>query len=277
MNFLTQLLANRQKGTGPKVSKLIADKNLSIVFQPMVTLQDGTICGYEALVRLASHHNVADADTLFDAAKAQHHQKQLELACMEEAIEQWSRKTNGSQLSLNITAASLVMMEQGLNDGALIQLIDNCRLPSRVLAIEVTHLSSKIDPIQLQAPVAKLRKHNVQITFDDFKCTESHMKIWPKLAPSMVKMDMSLTTGIAKDPAKQKRVQALVALSRRYGNRLAAKGIETAEDIIALNEAGVDCGQGYFLGSPDADPADHLNMRARVALQSGWGHIDVAA
>lgn len=57
---------------------------------------------------------------------------------------------------------------------------------------------------------------------------------------------------------------------------LRPKGIESAEDICALNAAGVDLGQGFFLGSPDANPADGLNLRARQALESGWAPIDVS-
>ena len=84
-------------------------------------------------------------------------------------------------------------------------------------------------------------------------------------------MDTKLTLGIANDVPKQKRVKSLVAMSRRYGSRLAAKGVESAADIRVLNDMGVDYGQGFFLGSPDAQPIETLNLRARQALQSSWG------
>ena len=274
MNFLSRIMDGTMRGGAPKVSRLIADRQLGIVFQPMVNLRNGSIYGYEALVRTPSQNSLTTTDALFDAAKAQHHQKQLELACMHEAIDQWAKKTNGSPVSLNISASSLLLLEQEPGDGALMKLLDNCRLPSRVLTIEITGLSSRIDPLALAVPVNKLRKQDIQITFDDFRCTEAHMRLWSKLSPSVVKMDMKLTRGIAHSPEQQKRVRAVVALSRRHGNRLAAKGIETAEDILVLAEAGVDCGQGYFLGSPDAEPTEYLNKRAREALASGWG-VDV--
>ncbi|OYT91409.1 MAG: hypothetical protein CFE43_13660 [Burkholderiales bacterium PBB3] len=274
MNFLSRFMDGAVRGGVPKVSSLIADRRLGIVFQPIVNLHDGSICGYEALVRAPSTLSLGSTDALFDAAKAQQHQKQLELACIEAAIEQWAKKTNGSPLSLNISAKSLLLLEHGPADGALLKLLDNCRLPSRVLTMEITGLSSRIDPLELAGPLTKLRRQGVQITFDDFRCTESHVKLWSRLSPSIVKMDMKLTRGIASSAEQQKRVRALVALSRRHGNRLAAKGIETAEDIVALNDAGVDCGQGHFLGSPDAEPTEYLNKRAREALASGWG-VDV--
>jgi EAL domain-containing protein (putative c-di-GMP-specific phosphodiesterase class I) len=275
MNFFQRFMESRLQSRGTKVSQLIASKNLSMVFQPMVTLQDGSIASYEALARASQTSAFDSAQAMFDAAKVQHQQKQLELACMELAIDQWARKTNGAHLALNISAASLVHLEHGTQDGPLLQLIDNCRLPSRVLNLEVTHLHKGISVTDLTTAVDKLRKQDICITFDDFRCTESHMKLWAKLTPSVVKMDMELTRGIGTDVAKQKRVRALVALSRRYGSLLAAKGIESAEDIHALTDAGVDFGQGYFLGSPDAQPIDALNMRARQALESGWGVIDV--
>ena len=280
MNFLKlplkRFLSPRTPSDGIQVAQLIAKKNLSVVFQPIVSLQDGTIQAYEAFARSNSLQAVGSAQALFEAAKAQHQEKQLELACLESAIDQWAKKTNGAQLALNISAAVLVQLEHGPQDGLLLQLIDNCRLPARVLALEITHFHKGIPTTVLAAAVDKLRKQSVRITFDDFRCTESHMKLWSKLTPSVVKMHTELTQDIAKDEAKQKRVRALVAMSKRYGSRLAAKGIENAEDICALNDAGVDLGQGYFLGSPDATPAEVLNLRARQALESGWGPIDVS-
>ena len=274
---LSRFLSARSGGTGPQVAKLIANKNLSMVFQPIVGLQDGAIYAYEALARINQLQAAGSAEALFDAAKSQHQEKPLELACLELAIEQWAKKTNGAQLALNMSATTLVQLEHGPEDGLLLKLIDNCRLPSRVLTLEITHFRKGISSTALATAVDKLRKQDVRITFDDFRCTESHMKLWSKLTPSVVKMDMTLTQGIAQDDAKQRRVRALVAMSKRFGSRLAAKGIENAEDICALNEAGVDLGQGYFLGSPDANPSEGLNLRARQALESGWGTIDVSS
>ena len=282
MNFLTSQLSRflpaRAQSQGPKVAQLIANKNLSVVFQPIVGLQDGAIHAYEALARINQlQHAAGSAEALFDAAKLQHQQKQLELACLELAIDQWAKKTNGAQLSLNISAATLVQLEHGPQDGLLLQLIDNCRLPARVLTLEVTHFHKGIASAELAAAVNKLRKQDVRITFDDFRCTESHMKLWSKLTPGVVKMDIKLTQGIATDAAKQRRVRSLVTLCKRYGSQLAAKGIESAQDICALNDAGVDYGQGHFLGSPDANPAESLNLRARQALESGGEPIDVSS
>lgn len=280
MNLLklkfNRFFSARAQNNGFQVAQLIADKSLTVVFQPIVGLQDGVIHAYEALARIHPFQSVSSAGTLFDAAKVQLQEKQLELACLDLAIDQWAKKTNGAQLALNISAATLVELEHGLEDGPLLQLIDNCRLPARVLTLEITHVRKGMSSTVLVAAVKKLRKQDVRISFDDFRCTESHMKLWAQLSPSVVKMDTELTQGIANDVSKQRRVRALVAMSKRYGSRLAAKGIENAQDIAALHDAGVDLGQGYFLGSPDANPADGLNLRARQALETGWGPIDVS-
>jgi EAL domain-containing protein (putative c-di-GMP-specific phosphodiesterase class I) len=275
MNYLQRFLSARFLNKEPQVSELLGSKNLEVAFQPLVTLQDGTIASYEALARVSQTVPFNGAQALFEAAKLQKQHTQLELAYIQLAIDQWARKTDGTHLSLNITASSLVRMERGPEDGALLQLLDNCRLPSRVLSVEITHLHKGIPGADLATAIGKLRREEIAITFDDFKCTESHMKLWAKLTPGVVKMDMGLTRGISADPLKQKRVRALVALSRRYGSLLAAKGVESADDVYALCEAGVDFGQGYFLGSPDVKPIDGLNMRARQALQSGWVPLDV--
>jgi EAL domain-containing protein (putative c-di-GMP-specific phosphodiesterase class I) len=67
---------------------------------------------------------------------------------------------------------------------------------------------------------------------------------------------------------KQRALHALVGLTQKYGSRLMAKNIETPNDLMAIRQAGVQLGQGYFLGSPDATPVEELNLRARTALQA---------
>ena len=97
-NFLSLFAGRNVRGGAPKVSRLIADRRLGIVFQPIVNLHDGAICGYEALVRAPNALRLGSTDALFDSVRAQQHHKQLKLACIEAAIEQWAKKTNGCPL-----------------------------------------------------------------------------------------------------------------------------------------------------------------------------------
>jgi EAL domain-containing protein (putative c-di-GMP-specific phosphodiesterase class I) len=60
--------------------------------------------------------------------------------------------------------------------------------------------------------------------------------------------------GIRLDDAKQALVEAFVSFGRRIGAQLVAEGIETRSDLATLVELGVELGQGYLIGKPDADP-----------------------
>src|SRR5207237_10112682 len=74
------------------------------------------------------------------------------------------------------------------------------------------------------------------------------------LRPSIIKIDREIVNGIRLDDAKQALVEAFVSFGRRIGAHLVAEGIETRSDLATLAEMGVEFGQGFLIGRPEADP-----------------------
>jgi GAF domain-containing protein len=66
----------------------------------------------------------------------------------------------------------------------------------------------------------------------------------------MLKLDRSLVSGVAEDPAKGAMVDALVRYSRRIGADVCAEGVETLDDLETLADLDVTYGQGYVLARP---------------------------
>src|SRR5439155_17243067 len=74
------------------------------------------------------------------------------------------------------------------------------------------------------------------------------------LRPSIIKIDREIVSGIRLDDAKQALVEAFVSFSRRIGASLVAEGIETRSDLSTLVDLGVEFGQGFLIGRPEAEP-----------------------
>lgn len=74
------------------------------------------------------------------------------------------------------------------------------------------------------------------------------------LRPSIIKIDREIVDGIRLGDAKQALVESFVSFSRRIGANLVAEGIETRSDLATLMELGVDSGQGFLIGKPQAEP-----------------------
>ena len=87
------------------------------------------------------------------------------------------------------------------------------------------------------------------------------------LRPSIIKIDREIVTGIRLDDAKQALVEAFVSFARRIGAHLVAEGIETRSDLATLVELGVEFGQGYLIGKPEANPV--VPRRGQVLRLAG--------
>jgi EAL domain-containing protein (putative c-di-GMP-specific phosphodiesterase class I) len=66
----------------------------------------------------------------------------------------------------------------------------------------------------------------------------------------MVKMDISLTRGIDRDPGLRALATALISFAGETSMTIVAEGIETAGELRALRELGVRYGQGFYLARP---------------------------
>ena len=74
------------------------------------------------------------------------------------------------------------------------------------------------------------------------------------LRPDTIKLDITLTRGVETDTARRLLVEALVGFAPSVGAQVLAEGIEGAEQLRTLLDAGVQLGQGYYLGRPGPLP-----------------------
>ena len=119
------------------------------------------------------------------------------------------------------------------------------------LVFEVTESITRKQVMRIMRNVSKLRDRGYRFALDDVGTGTSNLQLLAELEPHFIKMDMSLTIGIARSERKRKLASYLLELSRRCDAALIAEGIETREDLEILRDLGVDLGQGYLLGRPE--------------------------
>jgi EAL domain-containing protein (putative c-di-GMP-specific phosphodiesterase class I) len=90
----------------------------------------------------------------------------------------------------------------------------------------------------------------VHLVIDDLGAGYSNLMRIVDLHPAFVKLDMQLIRGIDKKPRQQKLVRSIVMMCADQGARVVAEGIETADELHAVIDAGVQYGQGYLLAKP---------------------------
>ena len=267
--FLGPLFQARGASEFQSVAKLTREKTLGHLFQPIVGLTDSAIVGYEALLRPPKGHSLETAESLLVAASTQNHRFELDMASMDLAFQSWRREVGVDTMFLNVSASTLVQLSQEQKWEVLLKAMNKVAMAPNLLVLEITDHKRFAFEDELKRATLYLQKLGVGICLDDFESSENNIKLWSKLGPNFIKLHTRLTENVAVEPLKQRALHALVGLTQKYGSRLMAKNIETPNDLLAIRQAGVQLGQGYFLGSPDAAPTGELKHRARSTLQSG--------
>jgi len=219
---------------------VVANRAFLPVFQPVVSLADGLVVGYEALTRFADR---ASPQQRFTEAASLGLGAELELATVEAAITA-ARELRGERfLSLNVSADLIV------NHGPSLQ--DAIAGRDRDVVLELTEHEAVEDYESLRAALSRFDPA-VELSVDDAGAGFASLRHVVMLEPAYVKLDRSWITGIDADRTRQAMVAGLSHFARQACCQLVAEGIETEPELATLAGLDVDLGQGYLLGAPAA-------------------------
>jgi EAL domain-containing protein (putative c-di-GMP-specific phosphodiesterase class I) len=223
----------------------VLDRNgPDIVLQPIASIGDGSLSGYEALSRF-NHPDGRTPDVWFADAEAVGRGIELELRAVVRALDAFDALVPGPFLSINASPRTVA-------SGELVPVLTE-RDPSRIV-VELTEHDQVADCSALLAQIAVLRDMGVRIAVDDAGTGFAGLQRILQLGPDIIKLDRFLIEGVDHDAVRRALVTAMVAFSASIGATLLGEGIETTGELDMLRSLHVPLGQGYLLGRPA--PAD---------------------
>ena len=217
---------------------------LSMVFQPIVELADGRIVGFEALSRFAAEPR-RSPDVWFAEAAAVGLLVDLELAALRAAFSHFDRLPPDAYLSVNLSPETVPSPQ-------LADLLAG--LPGERIVVEVTEHAPVDDYDTLNDALASLRALGCRLAIDDTGAGFASLRHILRLAPDIIKLDITLTRGLDSDRARRALATALISFANEIGATLVAEGVETQPEVDALRALGVGLGQGYFFARPGPLP-----------------------
>jgi EAL domain-containing protein (putative c-di-GMP-specific phosphodiesterase class I)/AmiR/NasT family two-component response regulator len=222
-----------------EIERFLSGEGLRMAFQPIVDLRTRRVVGTEALARFRSLP-LRDPTEWFAEAIRLELGVQLELAAIREALRSLDRIPPDAYLSVNASHRTAMSPEFRAALG------DNV---SRIV-VEITEHEAIEDYDMLMASLAELRASGVRIAIDDAGAGFASLRHTLRLAPDIVKLDISLTRGIDGDRARRALASALISFADEMSITIVAEGIETAEELETLLRLGVRFGQGFHLAEP---------------------------
>jgi diguanylate cyclase (GGDEF)-like protein len=219
--------------------------------QPFCRLGDGTVVGYEALLRW-NHPllGVLGPADFLKVAQDSGHIETIDWRLFERGCERFLQLPNKDTfLTFNVSALHL---RHGDFDARLVRLLERTGLPPWRLIVEVTEGSLLDNPEQVRAMLERLRAIGVGAALDDFGTGYSSLSYLHSLPLRMLKIDRAFVHALGEDEHTTATtvVAAILALARALGIQVIAEGIETPAQRQALLDMGCELGQGYLLGRP---------------------------
>lgn len=221
------------------ISQLITGNRLTIIHQPIHTLENDAPSGVECLARFPDAAK-RGPDKWFSEAGEVGLGVELEMLAVRCALETLPYVPQGFYMSVNASPETIISgaLEQALSEST-----------GNRLVIEVTEHQQVDDFAALAAALRRIGP-KARIAIDDVGAGYAGLRHIVDLEPDILKLDMSLTRDIHSNSARRALASALVAFSREIGCTLVAEGIETAEERDTLRELGITYGQGYFYSKP---------------------------
>lgn len=224
----------------PAISRVIRDRLYHSAYQPIVSLSDRRIEGFECLTRFEGSIGRSPDVWFLEAAKAGlSHRLEMDTLCS--ALR--ALQVLPPDLYLSVNASPDVLRHGELL--ALLQTVD----PRRIV-LELTEHYPVHDYERLNAALEPLRAAGLRLAIDDVGAGYADLQHLVRLRPDVLKLDISLTSRVLDCPTNRAMMEGLITFIHAINGRVVAEGIETAEQCYALHALKVDAVQGYFLGRP---------------------------
>jgi len=242
------------------LDNILAHGDITTLFQPIVSLSERCVIGYEALTRGPSNTSLHSPINLLAAARHAGRLNQLEMTCRESACRRYRQLQLQGKLFLNVSPETL--LDTTHKPGRTLELLHEYRIPADRVVIELTEQTPTDDFELLDAALHHYRDMGFSIALDDLGAGYSGLRMWSELRPDYVKIDRYFIDGIHRDAVKREFVESIMKIARASRAQVIAEGIELGEELRTLSDMGVDLVQGYLLGrpeeEPDVDAAVHL-------------------
>lgn len=253
--FFATELANAARDRMQLLSRLrtaFSSERLKLHFQPFIRLNDGAATGAECLLRWQTDDGqFIPPDQFIPLA---------EQSGMMVALGHWITRTAlrwrsglGERVEDSFRVAINVSLAQLKEDDfveSMVRDIQELGLQAQHVELELTETVAAHDVADVTEKLKQLGELGISIALDDFGTGYSSLSILSCLPIDRLKIDRSFVSGSSADEPKFSMAHTIIELADNFQLRTIAEGIETKEQLVALQKIGCQEGQGYFFSRP---------------------------
>ena len=225
-------------------------KELTLDYQPIVSLRTGRIAGFEALLRwLHPARGMVSPLEFISVAEETGlivpiGQWVLDQACRQ--TREWQKRyPQEPPLHVSVNLSAKQFMQPDLIDQVSLAL-DRSGLNPANLKVEITESMVMQNVESTTRMLGQLRALGVEISIDDFGTGYSSLSYLHRFPISALKVDRSFVSSMIDNQESLEIVRTIVALARNLKMDVVAEGVETLEQAEELRSMNCEFGQGYY-------------------------------
>lgn len=246
--------ANERLEMESELRRAIDNGELRLHYQPIIDLESGDVTEVEALVRW-NHPVRGVLPPLRFIPVAEETglilplgQWVLEEACRQ--ARQWQKEfPTEIPLTVGVNLSTRQFAQADLVE-VVARTLRETGLPASSLKLEITESLMMINPEATRAKLVALRNLGCRLAVDDFGTGYSSMAYLSRFPLDTIKIDKSFVGGLGEQTEADAIVRAIITLAKTLNLHVTSEGIETADQLVRLNDLGSDLGQGFFFSRP---------------------------
>jgi EAL domain-containing protein (putative c-di-GMP-specific phosphodiesterase class I) len=244
-----------------EMAALPPEDQLVVHYQPIVSLTDGHVVGFEALVRWQHpERGLLFPDSFLSYAEETGYVEVIDRWVREHAVQQlatWQRefpRESPLWMSVNISASDILDPE--LFD-SVAEILASSEVDPGTLVIEITESVLLDDTEATMEFLSKLNNIGVRLALDDFGTAFSSVSYIRRFPFDHLKLDISFTAEITTSVRSRILVEEIWHMSDSMSMMGIAEGIEQHDQLSALVDIGFAFGQGYLFSRAVSAPECH--------------------
>lgn len=251
------------------------DRNeLDLAYQPINEVDRGRIVAAEALLRWRQPDgSYVSPDEFVPIAEDCGLMNRIGEYVLEQAcgqLEQWRLAgINLPQICVNVARVQLM---SGDFVPTVKHILSKYEIDPSSLELELSERGVLSGSLEVVEQLQELKSLGVRLSIDDFGTGDSAIAYLRELPVDVLKIDRSYISGLTESDKDAALVSAMIALGQRLSLKIIAEGVETPEQLTALQALGCDAFQGYLVSQPVPNEA-FVALLGKPGQPGGFGRI----
>ncbi len=234
------------------IDNAIANGYIKVYYQPVVSTQNGCICGLEALARWEDpNYGLLSPGAFIEILEEYRQIYKLDKYIIEAVCKDYRDASDNKKpfapVSLNFSRLDFELCDIV---GYLCETVEKYGVPKNYIDIEITESALTDQQDFLPSAIKSLRSFGYKVWLDDFGSGYSSLNVLKDYQFDVLKIDMKFLSGFKDDEKTRPILENIVSLTKQLHMLSLTEGVETAEQFAFLETIGCDRAQGYLFSKP---------------------------